>query len=167
MKKLPAVFACALMCIVGCISCMHHHDGLSLSLTNSEEYYSMKASYDESKKKAVERYMDSQLGRQSNMSFANSTIDGKLTLEDHTTIYMKKSPGHLKIELDKDENSEESLEKVKAVGEELKGGAGQVQTCFHKVRVSCSFKKVRIILITGTVNITIKKVHLLAQNSTS
>ena len=81
----------------------------------------MNAYFSKSQTKAVERYIDSKLGRKSNMSFANTKIDAKLTLEDQTTIYMKKSPGLLKIELNKEENSDESFEKVKAMCEGLKG----------------------------------------------
>ena len=64
--------------------------------------------------------MDSQLGRQNNMSFENAQIERTLTLEDHTTFYVKKSPGVLKIKLDKDENSDEALAKVRSMCEGMK-----------------------------------------------
>jgi hypothetical protein len=40
------------------------------------------------------------------MSFANTEIDGNITLDNQATFYMKKSPGFLNIKLDKEKNSE-------------------------------------------------------------
>ena len=64
--------------------------------------------------------MDSRIGRNSNMSFVNSQIDGKLALDDRTTFYIKKYPGFLKIKLDKNENSEEAYRRMKAMCEGIK-----------------------------------------------
>ena len=119
MKKLPALFY-AIACTIIVSSCAHNDHDLKLSVIESDEYYSMNAYFSRSKTKAVEQYMDSQLGRQSNMSFENSQIDGTLTLDDHTTFYVKKSPGVLKIKLNKDENSDEALAKVRSMCEGLK-----------------------------------------------
>ncbi len=68
----------------------------------------------------VEHYMDRMIGRRSNMTFVNARIDGTLGLEDHTTFYIKKYPGHIKIKLDKDENSYESYETVREMCEGIK-----------------------------------------------
>jgi hypothetical protein len=68
----------------------------------------------------VDEYMDSRIGRTSNMSFVNSRIDGKLALDDHTTFYIKKYPGFIEIKLDKNENSEEAYHRIKAMCEGIK-----------------------------------------------
>lgn len=80
----------------------------------------MKARFDKNKMRDVERYMDDKIGRASNMSFINTRIDGAITLDDHTRIDIKKSPGRLDIKFNKDENSDEAYEKIKAMCEGLK-----------------------------------------------
>ncbi len=59
--------------------------------------------------------MDNRIGSRSKMSFINSRIDGTIALDDHTKIYIKKSPGVLEIKLDKDENSSESYNEIKSM----------------------------------------------------
>ena len=54
------------------------------------------------------------------MSFANTQIDGNITLDDKVTFYIKKSPGFLHIKLDKDINSDEIYYRIKSVCEEIK-----------------------------------------------
>ena len=109
MKKLPALFFYAIMCIITGVSCMHNDNGhTSLTLSESDHYYSMNAHFSKSKTRDVDEYMDSRIGRRSNMSFVNSRIDGTLALDDHTTFYIKKSPGLIEIKLDKDENSDDA-----------------------------------------------------------
>ena len=118
MKKLSSLFY-ALACITA-FSCMHNDRDVDITLNESDHYYSMKAYFSKSKTRDVERYMDSRIGRRSKMSFVNSQIDGKLALDDHTTFYIKKSPGLLKIKLDKAENSEEAYEKIRSMCEGIK-----------------------------------------------
>ena len=118
MKKLSALFYALLSITV--ISCMHNDRDINITLNESGHYYSMKAYFGKNKTTDVERYMDSRIGRRSNMSFVNSQIDGKLALDDHTTFYIKKSPGLLKIKLDKTENSEEAYERIRSMCEGIK-----------------------------------------------
>ena len=119
MKKLPAFFY-AIACMITVSSCMHTDHNVSLSVSESDHYYSMNAHFSRSKTKALEQYMDRELGRQSNMSFRNAQIDGTIALDDSTTFYVKKSPGVLRIKLDKDENSDEALARVRSVCEGMK-----------------------------------------------
>jgi len=119
MKKLPALFY-AIACTIIVLSCKHNDHNVSLSVSESDHYYSMNAHFSKSKTRDVEQYMDSKLGRQSNMSFANSQIDGTIALDDQTTFYIKKAPGVVKIKLDKDENSDEALAKVRSMCEGMK-----------------------------------------------
>jgi hypothetical protein len=80
----------------------------------------MDAHFSKSKTREVEEYMDRRIGKKSNMSFINSRMDGTIALDDHTTFYIKKSLGMLKIKLDKQENSEEAFHRVKYMCEGIK-----------------------------------------------
>jgi hypothetical protein len=108
------------------LSCIHYNDNghTSLSISESDHYYSMDADFSKSKTRAVEEYMDSRIGRRSNMSFVNSQIDGTLSLDDHTTFYIKKYPGYIEIKLDKDRNSDDAYRQIKS----LCGGIKKVIT---------------------------------------
>jgi hypothetical protein len=93
---------------------------ISLTFNDTHHHYSMDAYFNRGQTRAVEDYMDRKLGALSNMSFVNTRIDGELALDDHTTFYLKKYPGHVKINLDKDENSSDSYYRVRAMCEGLK-----------------------------------------------
>ena len=54
------------------------------------------------------------------MSFANTEIDGDITLDDQATFYVKKSPGFLNIKLDKEKNSDAVYRKIRSVCEGIK-----------------------------------------------
>jgi hypothetical protein len=120
MKKLPALFFCAVACTITFLSCVHNDRDINLSFNDSDHYYSMKAYFSKNKTRDIEHYLDSKIGRRSNMSFVNSQIDGKLALDDHTTFYIKKSPGLLKIKFDKSENSNEAYERIRSMCEGIK-----------------------------------------------
>jgi hypothetical protein len=68
----------------------------------------------------VEAYMNDQIGRRNNVSFSATHIDGRLTLDDRTTFFIKKFPGHIEIKLDKGENSSGSYQRVKSLCEGIK-----------------------------------------------
>ena len=99
-------------------SCKHH--GISLKYTESRSYYSMDAWFNENRTRALEEYMDDQIGKRNHISFVNSGIDGKIGLDDHTTFFIKKVPGHLKIELNKRENSVDGYMEIKNLCEGIK-----------------------------------------------
>ena len=54
------------------------------------------------------------------MSFANTRINGSIGLDDHTTFFLKKISGHLRIELDKRKNSIHSYREIKSFCEGIK-----------------------------------------------
>ena len=64
--------------------------------------------------------MDDKIGNRNNVSFANTKIDGKITLDDHTTFYIKKYPGYLQLKLDKEENTVESYQRIRSMCEGIK-----------------------------------------------
>ncbi|MEP6949266.1 MAG: hypothetical protein ABI863_08335 [Ginsengibacter sp.] len=120
MKKLPALFFYALVCIVSGMSCIHNDHDTDISISEDDHYYSMDAHFSKHKMRNVEEYMDSRIGRRSNTSFTNSQMDAMLTLDDHTTFYIKKYPGRLEIKLDKNENSDESYHGIKSMCDGIK-----------------------------------------------
>ena len=121
MKKLRAFIFYAITYVITASSCMRNDNGnINLSFKDSDHYYSMYAYFDKSQTRAVEQYMDRRIGRRSNMSFINSKIDGTIALDDHMTFYIKKSPGILKIKLDKDKNSMEAYDKIRSMCEGIK-----------------------------------------------
>jgi hypothetical protein len=120
MKKfIPLIALLALACITF-MSCLRHDNDISITYNDEDEHYSMKASFSKRKVKAVERYMDRMLGDVTDMSFINSRINGKIALDDHTLFYIKKYPGHIKIRLNKYENTEEAYERIRAMCEGMK-----------------------------------------------
>ncbi|HEY6953904.1 MAG TPA: hypothetical protein VI385_01610 [Flavisolibacter sp.] len=112
----PVLIACCQL-----VSCWHHRTGTAIQFYESNDYYSMNAWFNENKTRAVEEYMDDQIGQQNNTSFANTTIDGMIGLDDHTTFFLKKTPGHVKIELDKRNNTRASYRQIKSLCEGIKG----------------------------------------------
>lgn len=119
MKKWATLLT-ALFVISLCISCSNNNGNTHIRYSESEHSYSMKAYFPENKMRNIEKYLDDRIGNGSNMSFVNAQIDGNLSLDDHTRFYIKKSPGILKIKLDKDENSDESYREIKSMCEGIK-----------------------------------------------
>ena len=102
------------------VSCWHHRGDISINYSESDAYYSMDARFHENRTRDVEEYMDDQIGRRSNISFANTRIDGRIGLDDNTSFFIQKFPGHLKIELNKRQNSADSYQKIKSLCEGIK-----------------------------------------------
>ncbi|HRI21800.1 MAG TPA: hypothetical protein PLA68_12645 [Panacibacter sp.] len=117
------VITCSMFVLSMCIACRHSgHDGANTSVKISESNgeYCMSAYFNGNKTKKIHEYMDQHLGDHHNFSFANTTIDGSLTLDDRTTFYIKASDGDLEIKLDKEKNSYESYTRVKKMCEGIK-----------------------------------------------
>ena len=115
-KRLGLLYA--LTCLL--ISCGRHDGNTAISYKDKGDLYSMHARFDKSKTRAVEQYMNDAIGRKNNISFSNVESDATFTLEDGTSFYLKKSPGRLKIELDKSKNSNRSFYSIKSMCEGIK-----------------------------------------------
>ncbi len=119
MKKLT-VLIYLLVCVT-VTSCLNNDNkNLNIAFKESDHYYSMNAHFSKSKTREVERYINRKIGKRSNMSFANTQSDATFTLDDNTKFYMRKAPGHIKIKLDKDENSYEAYHRIKVMCEGMK-----------------------------------------------
>jgi hypothetical protein len=117
MKKESIVFF-ALVCSL-CIAC-RHHGNTSITVRESRNYYSMNAWFNESRTRDVEEYLDDKIGRPNDISFVHTRIDTRLILDDHTTFFIKKSPGHVEIKLDRNENSFKSYRRIKLMCDGIK-----------------------------------------------
>ncbi|MEO9070653.1 MAG: hypothetical protein ABI261_06430 [Ginsengibacter sp.] len=107
------------------LSCVHNSGNTNIQYKETEHSYSMKADFPENETKEVEEYMNRTIGTINNMSFINTEIDGSLSLDDHTIVYIKKSPGILYITLDKDRNSDESYQEIKSMCQGIKKVLGK------------------------------------------
>jgi hypothetical protein len=94
-----------------------HAHNITVSVKESGDLYKIYASYNRSKTKKIQRYLDSQLN---SYIFSNAKVDATVTLDDHTNFYIRTNPGMLLIRLRKSENSLESYYRVKTLGEGIK-----------------------------------------------
>jgi len=118
MKK--RIFLVCTVIFVGLTSCGWYGNGnTEISYSEWGHYYAMKAHFNKNQTRKVENYMDKRIGDGS-MSFINTRIDGQIALDDHTTFYIKKYPGFLEIKFNKEENSYESYQRVRAMCEGIK-----------------------------------------------
>lgn len=117
MKKITMACSLFILCLV--LSCGNNNN-VSIQIKDTDHYYQIVAHFNKNKTRSVDKYMDDKIGRTSNMSFLNTQIDGKLALDDHSTFYIKKYPGFIKIKLDKDENSGEAYYKMKSMSKGIK-----------------------------------------------
>jgi hypothetical protein len=92
----------------------------SVTLFESDRYFSMEADFNERKTKAVEAHISRYLGEKNNFSFSGTHMDALLTLDDHTSFRIKKLPGHVEIKLDKTENSSDGYRTVKTMCEDIR-----------------------------------------------
>ncbi|MBK8519375.1 MAG: hypothetical protein IPL54_00365 [Chitinophagaceae bacterium] len=120
MKKYIVSLALGLMIIAGMSSCFHHRHDISIAVSEDEDEYEMDADYGKSKSHAVQVYLNNHLLTNSNTSVHNGFVDDEITLDDESTFYINANPGELSIRINKNENSEESCERVKRICEDIK-----------------------------------------------
>ena len=121
MKKNSLALLCSLFVLYFSVSCTQFNNHkTSLSVSESQHDYYISTHFDKNKTRDVEHCMNDEIGDKSNMSFVNAQIDGKITLDDHTTFYLKKEPGFLEIKFNKDENSTASYIEIKDLAAGLK-----------------------------------------------
>ena len=120
MKNYIVSLALGLMMIAGLSSCFHHRHDISISVSDDEDEYEMEADYRRNQSHAVQVYLNNNLLNSSHVSIQNGFVDDGVTLGDKTTFYINTNPGELSIRINKNENTEESCERVRQACEELK-----------------------------------------------
>ncbi len=73
----------------------------------------MDAWFGRSASRRAERYMNETFGQQNNISFHRAETDETFRLDDGSKFYMKKSPGHILIKMNKDETSDKTYYSIK------------------------------------------------------
>jgi uncharacterized protein YxeA len=123
MKKTIHFIAFALLAVSSFSACSLHNsngDNLSFSVTDSDDYYKIKAEYDEDRTGEVQKYLNKSFSPNGIFTSEDDYMDINTELSDHTKLYLKSSPGNILIRINKDENSKESYERIKKIGEGLK-----------------------------------------------
>lgn len=107
------------MLSVGIFSSCRNKDDISISHSESNDFYSFAAHFPKERTKEVQRYLDSKLENGGDFSFENSRIDGTIALDNTMNFYIKMYPGSLKIEMSKSKNSYENYARMKKMGEDM------------------------------------------------
>lgn len=121
MKKLNYVIAFCLLAAIACFPFLKKElngDNINISVKETKEKYKFSADFNEDRSQEVQEYMDNYLKQG---SFKNAQTDAEITLDDRTKFYLKAFPGELRIVLNKQENSEKAYQKIKQMGEGIKG----------------------------------------------
>jgi hypothetical protein len=91
---------------------------ISININENDEVYQLEASYGKAKSRSVLSYIDEQLSK--TKQFRHALMDGDIELEDHTKLYIKTRPGKLVIKVNKKENDNTSVERIKELTEGIK-----------------------------------------------
>ena len=122
MKKIFILVAACVFLANIFSSCFNYHDNdVSVSIQEDEEEYKLSAHFEDRKTRAVQNFITEYTTSAINFKSSNNYyIDATVTLDDDTRFYIKSKEGLLKIKFDKEQNSEESYEKVKEMCEGVK-----------------------------------------------
>lgn len=95
------------------------HNNISITVTDSKSIYQLAATFDKRKTEKVLASLNDALGPTNVSPTATVLYNGKVTLDDETTVDIKSAPGKLRILLNKRENSYESYIRVKKMFEKI------------------------------------------------
>ncbi len=120
MKKTLLMAICLLLSIgVTSASTIKTFDKTSVSISEDNKTYELKADYDEAKTDKLRSYLDKHL-KSEGFSFKNSETDATISV-DGKTLYVKNATGKLVLKLDKKKNSAEFYGKVKKMCDGISG----------------------------------------------
>ncbi|MBC7849756.1 MAG: hypothetical protein H7Y31_08470 [Chitinophagaceae bacterium] len=101
------------------ISCRSkHHTQISTSDSGNELRFT--AFFPTSKTEKVERFIHKSLQPANLFANGHEEVDATMVLSDDTRLHIKSAAGRLKIEFDKNRNSEASYERVRKLCEGIK-----------------------------------------------
>ena len=121
MKK-KNIMALLLACAVW-ISC-RHHGSQTITISETASELSMYADFDKKLDGQVADLLEQTGGEYAHLFKSNGNNE-KLVLDDHTIFELRKSPGHVRIKLNRTENSGESYYRVRALCNGIKDILGQ------------------------------------------
>jgi hypothetical protein len=97
---------------------LFERSNISITVQDSEDTYKLFARYDKRQAKRVQHYLDTQLN--TSHTFTNASVNANMTLNDHTSFYIKSYPGMLQIRFNKKDNDESAYLKIKQLEEGIK-----------------------------------------------
>jgi hypothetical protein len=95
-------------------------DKTSVTLTEDENRYELKAEYNDELTNKIRSYMDDCITRGTGFSFKNTQLDADMTLSNHISFYIKTSAGKLNLKFDKRKNSAELYNRFKKMCEGIR-----------------------------------------------
>ena len=96
-----------------------------VTITDSDHYYELNASYDKAKTHSVQKYMNDCITGYHDISFVNAQLDADITLDSKMTFYIKSHPGELELKFDKRKNNTDDYIKFKKMCEGIRTLVGQ------------------------------------------
>jgi hypothetical protein len=120
MKYTVAVAIC-IMLLTGCVR--YHSEriregNISITVKESDRRYRVDAKFSRAKTKEVARVIDQMLD--ANNTLETDDLDGTISLEDDSRVYVRLRSGRLRIRFDKDENSETAYDRVRDLTDKIK-----------------------------------------------
>jgi thiamine biosynthesis lipoprotein ApbE len=117
MQKLTFLF---LISIIFFISCFRNKKNTSVSFKENENKFEMNAVYKASRTERVDNYIQNKM--KAITAFKNVDNNSNITLIEDAgaKFYVQSAKGNLHIKLNKNENSEQSYNRVKEMCEEIK-----------------------------------------------
>jgi hypothetical protein len=95
-------------------------DNVSVTLTENETRYELKATYDEALTDKVRAYMNNTIAKGTSTNFKNTEVDADMVLDNHASFYISSHPGKLNLKLDKRKNSAEIYKRFKDMCEGIR-----------------------------------------------
>lgn len=120
MKYTVAIAIC-IMLLTGCVR--YHSEriregNISITVKESDNRYRVDAKFSRSKTKEVARVIDQMLD--ANNTLETDDLDGTISLEDDSRVYVRLRSGRLRIRFNKDENSETAYDRVRDLTDKIK-----------------------------------------------
>ena len=94
-----------------------NNDDLSISVSDTDDTYTFKASFNEGNTGKVQDYINDSIKPNGLFKSTHDYFNVTTTLKDGTYFYVKESPGRLKIEIDKRKNPTASYQRIKKMCE--------------------------------------------------
>ena len=120
MKKRNLLYAGLILAIVIALSSCFHDHGINITVNDDDDVYRFRASYDRDMTDEVNRIINKHLHGQHSTAFVHTFTEKEIRLDDGTNFYIRSGPGRLRIRLDRDDNSEENCEEIRAMCDEIK-----------------------------------------------
>jgi len=98
---------------VGYTKYVKNYDGVEISVHDDTDTYLMEAHYNVNSTSKVQWYINRCIAPNSLFSSDHDYLNVTTSLQDGTSYYVKSSPGHMKISIDKRKNSTASVMRIR------------------------------------------------------